>query len=254
MQLSKKFVASIPHWYMRGRAIYAVIGEGRQIVSENSGMFRIDHRFSDKTTISVRANIDEAVSNAPLASSGQYLQGQQQLTFSPVNSVIELLHVFSSTLVHEFKFGFNRSTVDTDNINQTAVLYAFAVSGFTTLNNNKQSMGTGNSLSEIDNVTWVKGRHTAKAGAEIRRIQLNQGNTASGTVNFASQAAFAANQVSTATLTGVLPVNGLRKTQYFGYLQDEFKWLPNLTVNLGARYSFFNIFHEVLANYRSFPP
>ena len=41
-----------------------------------------------------------------------------------------------------------------------------------------------------------------------------------------------------------MPVNGLRKTQYFGYIQDEFKWLPNLTVNLGARYSFFNIFHE----------
>ena len=228
------------------------IGEGRQIVSENSGMFRIDHRFSDKTTIFVRANIDQAVSNAPLASSGQYLQGQQQLTSSPVNSVIELLHVFSSTLVNEFKFGFNRSTADTGNINQTAALYAFAVSGFTTLNNNKQSMGTGNSFSEIDNLTWVKGRHTLKAGAEIRRIQLNQGNSASGTVNFASQAAFAANQVSTATLTGVLPVNGLRKTQYFGYWQDEFKWLPNLTVNLGARYSFFNIFHEVLGRANPF--
>ena len=58
-------------------------------------------------------------------------------------------------------------------------------------------------------------------------------------------AAFAANQVSTATLNGALPINGLRKTQYFGYVQDEFKWLRSLTLNLGARYSFFNIFHEV---------
>jgi len=92
----------------------------------------------------------------------------------------------------------------------------------------------------------VKGRHTVKAGAEVRRIQLNQGNGASGTVTFPSAAAFAADQVSTATLTGALPINGLRKTQYFGYVQDEFKWLPNLTLNLGARYSFFNIFHEEL--------
>ena len=84
-----------------------------------------------------------------------------------------------------------------------------------------------------------------KAGVEIRRIQLNQGNTEAGTVVFASTTAFDANQVSTASLNGALPVNGLRKTQYYGYLQDEFKVSPNLNLNLGARYSFFNIFHEV---------
>ena len=221
------------------------IGEGSQIVNEDSGMFRIDQRFSDKTTMFVRANIDEAVSIAPLASSGQYLEGRQQLTSTPINSVIELMHIFSPTLVNEFKFGFNRSTADTTNINQTGELYALAVSGFTTLNNNKVSTGVGNSFSEIDNVTWIKGRHTVKAGFEIRRVQMNQGNTSSGTVSFASQAAFAANQVSTASLAGALPINGLRKTQYYGYLQDEFKWLPSLTVNLGVRYSFFNIFYEV---------
>jgi len=38
---------------------------------------------------------------------------------------------------------------------------------------------------------------------------------------------------------------GLRKFTYFGYFQDEFKWTPELTLNLGARYSFFNIFHEI---------
>lgn len=228
------------------------IGEGRQVVHEDSGMLRIDHRFSERTTMFVRANIDEAQSNAPLASSGAFLEDQQQLTSSPVNAAIEFLHIFSPTLVNEFKFGFNRSTADTTNINQTEALYAVAVSGFTTLNNDKLSTGVGNSFSEIDNMTWVKGRNTVKAGVEIRRIQLNQGNTSSGTVTFASAAAFAADQVSSATLTGALPVNGLRKTQSLGYMQDEFKWLPNLTVNLGVRYSFFNIFHEVLGRANPF--
>ena len=244
-------LAPVVNAYPEGQTVISpnvaeFIGEGRQIVNEDSGMFRVDHRFSSDTTMFVRGNIDEAVSATPLASSGAYLTDHQQLRSSPVNSAIELLHVFSPTLLNEVKLGFNRSTAYTTNINQTGVLYSLAVSGFTTLNNNKFSTGVGNSFSEIDNVTWIKARHTLKAGVEIRRVQLNQGNTASGTISFPSAAAFLANQVSTATLTGALPINGLRKTQYYRYSQDEFKWLPNLTVNVGARYSFFDIFHEVL--------
>jgi hypothetical protein len=219
--------------------------EGKQRVFENSAMVRLDQHFSAATTAFLRFNIDRAVNTQPLASSGNYLLDQQQLASAPVNGAIELLHIFSPTLVDEFKFGFNRGTADTFDINQTGVPYAIAVSGFTSLNNNKVSTGVGNSFSEIDNLTWVKGRHTVKAGVEIRRIQLNQGNTEAGTVSFASTAALEANQVSTATLNGALPINGLRKTGFYSYVQDEFKLLPNFTLNLGVRYSFFNIFHEV---------
>jgi hypothetical protein len=219
--------------------------EGTQVVTENSAMLRLDQRFSDETTAYLRFNIDHAVNTQPLASSGNYLEDEQQLTSGPVNGAIELLHIFSPTLVNEVKFGFNRGTADTTDLNHTGLPYSFSIAGLTALNNDKVSTGVGNSFSEIDNLTWVKGRHTVKAGVEIRRIQLNQGNTESGTVTFASTTAFEADQVSTASLSGALPINGLRKTQYYGYVQDEFKWSPTLTVNLGARYSFFNIFHEV---------
>jgi hypothetical protein len=222
--------------------------EGTQIVNEDSGMFRLDHRFSEKTTAFVRASIDYAINTQPLASSGNYLLDQQELTSHPVNAGVELLHVFSPTLVNEAKFGFNRSTAYTTNINQSGQLYAFSVTGFTTLNNNKISIGAGNTFAEIDNLTWIRGRHVVKAGVEIRRVQMNQGSTANGTIKYTGSGAldaFAANEVTTATLTGALPVNGLRKTQYFGYVQDEFKWRPNFTLNVGVRYSFFNIFHEV---------
>lgn len=219
--------------------------QGKQRVFENSAMVRLDQHFSPTTTAFLRFNIDRAVNTQPLASSGNYLLDRQQLTSAPVNGAIELFHIFSPSLVNEFKFGFNRGTADTFDINQTGIPFAIAVSGFTNLNNNRVSVGIGNSFSEIDNLTWVKGRHTVKAGVEIRRIQLNQGNTEAGTISFASTAAFDANQVSTATLNGALPINGLRKTQFYGYVQDEFKWKPNFTLNLGARYSFFNLFHEV---------
>jgi hypothetical protein len=228
------------------------VSEGSQSLHEDSGMFRLDYCFSHKTTAFARANIDSALSNVPLASSGQFLNGQTESTSGPVNSAIELLHIFSSTLVNESKFGFNRSTAFTTSINQTGSVYTISVPGFTPLNNNRISTGVGNSFSGIDNLTWLKGRHVLKTGLEIRRIQVNQGSTANGTVAYASADAFAANQVNSATLVGALPVNGLRKTQYFGYLQDEFQLRPRFTLNLGVRYSFFGIFHEVLGRANPF--
>jgi hypothetical protein len=226
--------------------------EGTQVVNENSAMIRLDHRFSEKTTAFLRFNYDRAVNTQPLASSGNYLEDLQQLTSAPVNGAIELLHIFNPNLVNEFKFGYNRGTANTYDINHTGSPYAVSVSGFTTLNNNRISTGVGNSFSEIDNLTWIKNKHTVKAGVEVRRIQLNQGNTESGTITYASTAAFDTNSVSSATLNGTLPVNGLRKTQFYGYVQDEFKWTPNFNLNLGVRYSFFNIFHEVLGRANPF--
>ena len=215
-----------------------------QVVNENSGMFRIDQHFSDKTTAFIRANIDEAVNTQP---NGQLLD-RQQLTSSPVNSVIELLHIFSPTLLNEVKFGFNRSTADTTDINQTGLPYSFSVSGLSPLETNEVSHKVGNTFAGIDNMTWIEGRHVLKAGVEIRGVQLEYENTENGKVAYASPTAFEDNQINTASLNAALPSNRLSKTQYYGYVQDEFKWLRNLTLNLGARYSFFNIFHDKLAN------
>ncbi len=50
--------------------------------------------------------------------------------------------------------------------------------------------------------------------------------------------------MSKASLTGALPVNHLRKNDYFVYAQDEYKWRPNLTLNLGLRYTIFDLFNE----------
>ena len=201
-------------------------------------MFRLDHRFSDATTLFVRANIDEADYLLPYSpSSGQYLNEQEELTSYPVNSVIALSHVFSPTLLNDSKFGFNRGTTDTIYLNPTGSLYAISVAGLTSLNNGRVSTGVGNTFAGIDDLTWVKGRHVIKAGVEVRRVQMNQGGSSYGTVSFNSLTSFAANQSYKASITGTYPVNGLRKTDFFGYFQDEFKWRPNLTLNLGVRYS-----------------
>lgn len=222
------------------------VGQGRQVGREDSGMFRVDHRFSDATNLFVRANIDEADYLIPYSpSSGQYLNEQEELTSSPVNSVIGLSHVFSPTLINETKFGFNRGTTDSTFLNQTGSLYAVSVSGLTTLNNGRISTGVGNTFAGIDDATWVKGRHVIKAGVEVRRVEMDQGSSSYGTVSFNSLTSFGADQAYKASITGDYPVNGLRKTDFFGYIQDEFKWRPNFTLNLGVRYTIFGIFSEV---------
>ena len=223
------------------------VGQGNQVGQENSGMFRLDYRFSDATSVFWRANIDQADYVLPYSpSAGQYLDEQQELTSYPVNSVIALTHIFSPSLLNDFKFGFNRGTTDTIYRNPIGSLDAIAVAGFTSLNNGRVSTGVGNSFSWLDDLTWVKGRNVIKTGVEVRRIQMNQGSSAYGTISYNSLTAFEANQSYKASITGEYPVNGLRKTQFFGYIQDEFKWRPTFTVNLGLRYSYFGVFHEVL--------
>lgn len=218
---------------------------GRQLDHENSAMLRLDHRFSAADTAYLRFSFDAAYSNVPLASSGAYLNDRQLVTSRPVNGELESLHIFSPRLVNELKFGFNRSTVLTTNQGLAGLPYSIAVSGFTTLANNEFKLGIGNSFSYIDNLTMVHGAHTLKFGAEVRRIQLDQGNTANGTVSYSSLANFLANVVNSATYAQPLQENGLRKTHVYSYAQDEWKFRTNLTLNLGVRYSFYSLFHEV---------
>ncbi len=223
------------------------VGSGRQLDHEDSGVIRIDHVFSARDTADLRFNYDAATSRAPLAgSNGTYTNDVQQVNSRPVNGVIEYLHVFSPAWVNEAKFGFNRGNVYTTNLSGAGVPYAFSISGLTSLNNDEYKIGVGNSFSYIDNLTWVHGQHTVKFGTEIRPIQLNQGNTANGTVTYSSITNFIANNVSSVSYAAPLPVNGLRKWYAFAFAQDEWKLTPALTLNLGVRYNFFDRFHEVL--------
>jgi hypothetical protein len=218
-----------------------------QVTNESSAMLRIDQRISSRTTGFMRFNYDRSVGTQPVSTSAT---NTEQRVSTPVNGAIEVLHIFSPYLTNEAEFGFNRSSDNTYYSSGTGSIYQIAISsadagpGFGNLNYAYDTIYVGNTFSAIDNLTWLLGRHTFKAGVEIRPVQLNQHYGEHGTVTFSSLQNLGNNVVAKASLTGALPVNDLRKTDFYEYAQDEYKARPNLTLNLGVRYTIFQLFNE----------
>jgi hypothetical protein len=212
---------------------------GRQVDNEDSGMIRLDHYFSDRTTAFIRFNSDEAVESVP---TGQ-LSVRTLYDTKYNNGVIELSHVYSPALVNETKFGVNQTIYHTANL--SPVPLGIAVSGFSSLTGSSTTDYPSKTFDLIDDLSWAKGKHILKFGFETRWILLNQGTSQSGTLTYTSTAAFLANSMGSASYTAILPLVRQRKTQYWGYVQDEWKATADLTITAGVRYNLFNALHAI---------
>ena len=217
------------------------IGSGRQMDNEDFGLFRYDHKFDDANSLSVRYNIDNGVQNNPNGS----LRDTQAVNLTTHNAAITLNTILSPQTINVFKAGFNRSNYVVQN--NSLLNVGFIVPQFSTLFDNTGQVQASNSYDFVDTITTVKGKHTLKAGVEIRRLQANSTATASNDYQFtyASDTAFLANQLQSASLVSAVPISGLRRTEYFGFAQDEWRVTPNFTVNLGLRYEYFGVPYEV---------
>jgi hypothetical protein len=220
-------------------AVWQYNAPGKQIDNEDSGMIRLDHYFSNRTTAFIRFNADEAVQSIP---TGQLIA--KSLTDTKFNNgVIELSHVFSPAWINEIRFGINQTIYHTANL--SPVPFSVSVSGFSTLAGSSTTDYPSKSLDLIDNVSSAHGSHLIKFGFETRWILLNQGTSQSGTLTYTSIDAFLGNNMGSASYTAFLPLVRQRKVQYFGYVQDQWKATPALTVTAGIRYNFFNALHAI---------
>lgn len=210
--------------------------------SENAGTIRVDHRFSESDSGYARYNIDDGVSTSALNALAQGIT----VTSRVQNFVLEETHILNPRVINEAQFGFNRNTYIQSQ--QTGLPFNFSITGFTSLSENYTKEQVGQSESVNDTVTWTKGYHTLKFGAEIKFPWFNEQNSVDGTATYLNEAALLANQLSTFQTTAALPDKGMRKYHVAGYAQDEWKASQNLTLNYGLRYNYFSPFHEVHNN------
>jgi hypothetical protein len=206
--------------------------------NQDSGLFRLDYRINEHASVFARYSTDKMRATTPSGDSYPQLQNT-----TATNGVVEFSYIFSQDTLNDFRAGINRNPFD--RVYTNPLIPALQVTGFMTLNGASDGLQDSTSYTIVDNFTRVLGRHTLKAGIEIRPLNFALRSIADGsTLTYASPTALENNQLTNATLNGYLPFVAVAKTQYFWYGQDEWRVSPRLTLNLGLRYEKLNVLRQ----------
>jgi hypothetical protein len=115
--------------------------------------------------------------------------------------------------------------------------------GFTTLGGYKnfpKIVGPDKVYDFIDQVSYLRGKHAFKFGGELRDDSVHQGTYRGGRglVNFANLEAFLQGTPTNANFLGGSPIRNIRQWLYAGFIQDDWRITPRVTLNLGLRYEY----------------
>ena len=241
---------------------------------------RADQQVSSKNNLFARFSFANRVTPSPGAYPGFIGGGSVNVDFNR-QAVLSDTHVFSPTVVNEFRFGFTRhngSSFGEGRLEgvqfakdhgvtifpfpfQTFPGISFRYSGQSTGSEQFDGWGGGGSNSLnfenrfqwADTVSMTRGRHTFKAGGDVRRPRYDNLRGGGGTFTFGSFYTFSSDTPGSgapfadflfgfpALTEGTQMLDwGRQREIYFGaFLQDDWKVSSRLTLNLGIRYDLF---------------
>jgi hypothetical protein len=222
---------------------------------ENFFTSRIDHTFSEKDHIHGTFLFDNGRTDGPDIFNGVLLGTESHRK----TANIEEGHVFSPVAINFVRIGVNRVVAEQvkseSAINPLAndpslgFMPGRAVGGINIAGLTNYPGGFGaagdyqfayTSYQFYDDFSLTKRAHSLKIGGAFERIQSNAlgAGTNNGTATFGSISGFLQNLPTafSATVPGTGVPTGLRQSVFGLYVQDDWRYRRNLTLNLGLRY------------------
>jgi hypothetical protein len=102
-----------------------------------------------------------------------------------------------------------------------------------------------------DTLSWLKGRNSFAFGGEIRRVYNNNFALDTTIFRFASVATFLSDTPASFVFAGT-SADRILSPAYDGFVEDSFKWRPNLTLQLGLRYGWYSTPSEAANRFTTF--
>jgi Carboxypeptidase regulatory-like domain/TonB-dependent Receptor Plug Domain len=251
----QKYLALYPIPASCGMDTCPFIYNGKQVVNENFVTTRIDHRFSENDSLFGTYLYDRTPYSSPdsFGNVGLGTLSSRQIV------AVEETHNFTPTFVNAIRFGYNHEHVDNDAsvsaLNPAAMdtsLGAFAGRNAAVVNVNGLTSMTGgvgglptylyrwNSFQGYDDAFYSHGKHSIKFGGAFERmlLQVTALTDANGIWFFGDLPSFLNNSPTKfqGGIASSLTPRNLRQSIFGGYIQDDWRWKSNLTLNLGLRY------------------
>ena len=251
----------------------------RNVVDENAFSARLDFKLNDRHTMYARFFRDQGYNVQPQSISGRTLS----IRTLPQNGVLTFQSVWAR-IVNEAKFGYNGAWtrgfgkapivngIDTTSLTmnftgaasnagipgQGASTGSATAGGLVRLNSQANGRGapyTPWTLSFIDNVTFMTGKHSFKIGGEVRPVRFYTDRNGGTQYTFSNLADLLNNRNASIRYVGDLSdpsvfnnnATGQRKGMqeyYIAYAQDEWKLKSNVTLNYGFRYEYYSPLRE----------
>ena len=270
---SKALLALYPHANSgvsgdTGKFVFA----GVQAVPENFGTVRLDHRFGDKDSLFGSYLVDDADYTQPdkmgLILTNSHTRRQ--------TVAIEETHTFGTSVVNAARVGYNRDKVINQftpsainpagadlalgsTLGQTAPRITISSNGladeFGGINSGSHYLHAWNSYQFYDDANWTHGAHSIKIGAGVEREQYNPTayQNPGGRWKFSNLTNFLTGVPKSfeAGLPNTVTSREMRQTIVSAYVQDDWRFRPNLTLNLGLRYEMATVLHDAQGRFGS---